>query len=155
MNIFLYSHHMSAWYCIDIERRFSVLIIQGSKNLRVYIRGKRPKKVNLIQVYCVIMWLGVLPLLLVGRLIHLQISPLHFNRFSYQFYLLQSSLPQNTHPTWNQSQHDPASYTPRPESSTINIGYEEIFVLLDDYVSWLLYCLFQIHSELPENKVFS
>ena len=54
MNIFLYSHHMSAWYCIDIERRFSVLIIQGSKNLRVYIRGKRPKKVNLIQVYCVI-----------------------------------------------------------------------------------------------------
>lgn len=90
MNIFLYSHHISAWYCIHIERRFSVLIIQGSKNLRVYIRGKRPKKVNLIQVYCVIMRLGVLPLLLVGRLIHLQISPLHFNRFSYQFYLLQS-----------------------------------------------------------------
>ena len=30
VDIFLYSHHLSAWYCIDIVRRNSVLVTHGS-----------------------------------------------------------------------------------------------------------------------------
>ena len=30
LDIFLYSHHVSAWYCIDIVRRNSVLVTHGS-----------------------------------------------------------------------------------------------------------------------------
>ena len=33
IDIFLYSHHLSAWYCIDIVRRNSVLITHGVKGL--------------------------------------------------------------------------------------------------------------------------
>ena len=29
IDIFLYSHHLSAWYCVDIVRRNSVLVTHG------------------------------------------------------------------------------------------------------------------------------
>ena len=37
-DIFLYSHHLSAWYCIDIVRRNSVLVTYGS--LRVKLQSR-------------------------------------------------------------------------------------------------------------------
>ena len=30
VDVFLYSHHLSAWYCIDIVRRKYVLVAHGS-----------------------------------------------------------------------------------------------------------------------------
>ena len=36
IDVLLYSHHLSPWYCIDIVRRNSVLVIPGSE--RVYQR---------------------------------------------------------------------------------------------------------------------
>ena len=33
INIFLYSHHFSAQYCIDIVRRNSVLVTDGSERV--------------------------------------------------------------------------------------------------------------------------
>ena len=37
-----YSHHLSAWYCIDIVRRNSILVTYGS--LRVEKNGSEPDK---------------------------------------------------------------------------------------------------------------
>ena len=38
IDIFPYSHHMSAWYCIDIVRRNSILVTHGSQRVNsVYL----------------------------------------------------------------------------------------------------------------------
>ena len=35
IDIFRYSHHLSAWHCIEIVRRNTVLVIHRSKSLQV------------------------------------------------------------------------------------------------------------------------
>ena len=35
IDIFLYSHHLSAWYCIDVARRNSVLVTHGSYRVKL------------------------------------------------------------------------------------------------------------------------
>ena len=37
IDILLYSHHLPAWYCIDIVRRNSVLVTHGSKRVKVHL----------------------------------------------------------------------------------------------------------------------
>ena len=39
IDIFLYSHHLSGWYCIDIVRRNSVLVM-GVKVLTAELKHK-------------------------------------------------------------------------------------------------------------------
>ena len=36
MKFFLYSHHLSVWYCIDIARRNSVLVTHGSSGVNYH-----------------------------------------------------------------------------------------------------------------------
>ena len=48
IDILLYSHHLPAWYCIDIVRRNSVLVTFGSERVNWVLRSYffRPKKVH-------------------------------------------------------------------------------------------------------------
>ena len=41
IDILLYSHHLPAWYCIDIVRRNSVLVTYG---------GERVKNLNFVSI---------------------------------------------------------------------------------------------------------
>ena len=37
IDVFFYSHHLSSWYCIDIVRRNSVLVTDGSYRVNYFI----------------------------------------------------------------------------------------------------------------------
>ena len=43
IGIFLYSHHLSSCYCIDIVRRNSVLVTHGSEKGKEKFKGLRLK----------------------------------------------------------------------------------------------------------------
>ena len=46
MDIFLYSHHLSSWYCVDIVRRNSILVTHGRwrvKSSPIWANQKRTK----------------------------------------------------------------------------------------------------------------
>ena len=43
IDVFLYSHHYYAWYCIDIVRRNSLLVTHGRKRLKAFKHWKTVK----------------------------------------------------------------------------------------------------------------
>ena len=51
IDIFLYSHHLSVWYCIDIVRRNSLLVTHGSERVKsgpeIPLLWNSPIKLNL------------------------------------------------------------------------------------------------------------